>query len=321
MYNLKCSFMALMIAIAGPVTALADIYPARTVKVIVPWPAGGVADVLARMVSDTLSRELGQIVIVDNRPGAGTNIGSELVAKAEPDGYTLLLAGTSNTVNMTLYKSVRYDIIKDFEPISKLALTPLVLVANSGVKAKTVKELIDYAKANPGKLKLATSGNGSPSHLVGEKLKQVAQIDMVIVPFKGAAPAVIDLIGGFVDITFTNIPTSVGAIKAGQLRPIAIGSTSRSPILPDVPTMTEAGLPDLEATGWWGLMAPKGTPKPVIEKISAAIQKMKTPEIEQKLVKIGAEPVWSTPDVLAAVVKSDVDAYRDLIQKMGIQVE
>jgi tripartite-type tricarboxylate transporter receptor subunit TctC len=321
MRGLKSLCLALSLVVVGAMQASAETYPSHTIKIIVPWPAGGVADVLGRITAESLSRQLGQTVIVDNRPGAGTNIGSELVARADPDGYTLLLASTNNAVNMTLYKNMRYDITKDFEPISQLALVPNILVANPNFQPKTIKDLIDYAKTNPGKVKLATAGNGSPAHLAGEQFKRLAGVNMLTVPFKGAAPAVTDLIGGFVDVMFTNIPASLGSIRAGRLRAVAIGSNKRSPALPDLPTVAESGLPNYEAVAWYGLMAPKGTPKDILEKLSVAIQKMKTPEIEKKLEQLGTEPVLSAPDTMATAIKSDVENYRDLIQKTGIHIE
>lgn len=316
------TFLAsIFLAAALPALASADTYPSRVVKIIVPWPAGGAADAIGRITADELSKILGQTVIVDNRPGAGTNIGSEAVARSEPDGYTLLIGSTNNAVNMTLYKSVRYSIEKDFEPIAILANVPNILVANTNVKAQTVSELIAYAKANPGKLKLATAGNGSPAHLAGAQFKRLAGVDMLDIPYKGAAPAVTDLLGGFVDVMFTNIPATLGHIKAGKLRAIGIGSKKRNPVLPDVPTISESGLPNYEATAWYGLLAPKGTPKEIIQKITDGLKGLNKPEIQQRFVQQGTELINSSPDAMAKQIRSDVVSYRELIESTGIQIE
>lgn len=313
--------LALCAIFATPVYA-ADSYPVRPVKIVVPWPAGGVADFLARIVADGLSQKLGQPFIVDNRAGAGTNIGSEFVAKATPDGYTLLLASSNNAVNMTLYSSMPYDAVKDFAPISLLATVPNILVVNPKLPIHSVRELIDYAKANPGKVTYASAGNGSPAHLAAEEFKQQAHIDMLNVPYKGAAPAVSDLIGGYVDVMFTNVPASLGSIKAGQLRPIAICSKTRSSALPDLPTIAETGVPNYEAVAWYGLEAPAGTPKEIIESLFSALdQAMKTPDVLQRLLREGAEPVISSPDALGEKVAADIIAYRNLIQTTGIHIE
>ena len=320
MRSLKFVLMLILCSM-NAVAYAADNYPSRIVKIIVPWPAGGAADAIGRITAEELTKKMGQTVIVENRPGAGTNIGSEAVAKSDPDGYTLLLGSTNNAVNMTLYKSIGYDVVKDFEPISLIANVPNILVVNPEVKAKNVGELIAYAKANPGKLKLATAGNGSPAHLAGEQFKRLAKVEMLNVPYKGAAPAVTDLMGGFVDVMFTNIPATLGSIKANKLRAVAICSLKRSPALPDLPTVAESGLPNYEATAWYGLMAPKDTPKAIVDKISSSLKGMNAPEIHQRFVHQGTVPVISTPEALATQIKTDVASYRELIKATGIQID
>jgi tripartite-type tricarboxylate transporter receptor subunit TctC len=313
--------LLLCAAFSAPVIA-ADTYPTRPIKIIVPWPAGGVADFLARIAADGLSQKLGQPVIVDNRAGAGTNIGSEFVAKASPDGYTLLLASSNNAVNMTLYGKMPYDTVKDFSPISLLAIVPNILVVSPKLPVHSVKELIDLAKANPNKVTYASAGNGSPAHLAAEEFKRLAHVEMLNVPYKGAAPAVTDLIGGHVDVMFTNIPASLGSIKAGQLRAIAIGSKTRSSVLPELPTIAESGVPNYEAVAWYGLAAPAGTPKEIIEKLQGVlVQTMKSPDTMQLLVQEGTEPVISSPDALADRIRADIITYRNLIQTTGIHIE
>jgi tripartite-type tricarboxylate transporter receptor subunit TctC len=315
-----CAFW-LCATFSGPVIAV-ESYPTRPIKIIVPWPAGGVADFLARISADGLSKKLGQPVIVENRPGAGTNIGSELVAKASPDGYTLLLSSSNNAVNMTLYKHMPYDAARDFAPISLLAMVPNILVVNPKVPVHSVKELIDYAKTNPNKLTYASAGNGSPAHLAAEEFKQLAHVEILNVTYKGAAPAVTDLIGGYVDVMFTNIPASLGSIKARQLRAIAICSKTRSSALPDLPTVAESGLPNYEAVAWYGLEAPAGTPRPIIARLYGALSEtMKSPEIGQRLVQEGTDPVISSPSALAERVSGDIITYRNLIETSGIHIE
>jgi tripartite-type tricarboxylate transporter receptor subunit TctC len=282
----------------------------------------GVADFLARISADGLSKKLGQPVVVEDRPGAETNIGSELVAKASLDGHTLLLSSSTNAVNMTLYKNMPYDTVRDFAPISLLAMVPNILVVNPKVPVHSVTELIDYAKANPNKVSYASAGNGSPAHLAAEEFKQLAHVDMLNVTYKGAAPAVTDLIGGYVDVMFTNIPASLGSIKAGQVRAVAIGSKTRSPALPELPTIAESGIPGYEAVAWYGLETPAGTPKEIIERIYGVLsQVLKSPDIRQRLVQEGTEPVVSSPDALADRIGADIVSYRNLIQTSGIHIE
>ena len=317
------AFCALLLCAAFCVPVIAaGTYPTRPIKIIVPWPAGGVADFLARIAADGLSQKLGEPVIVEDRPGAGTNIGSELVARASPDGYALLLASSNNAVNMTLYGKVPYDTAKDFSPISLLAIVPNILVVNPGVPVHSVKELIDHAKANPNKVTYASAGNGSPAHLAAEEFKQLAHVEMLHVPYKGAPPAVTDLIGGHVDVMFTNIPASLGSIKAGQLRAIAIGSKTRSSTLPELPTIAESGVADYEAVAWYGRVAPAGAPREIIEKLQRVlVETMKSPNIMQRLVQEGTEPVISSPDELADRIRADIVTYRNLIKTTGIRIE
>jgi len=317
------AFCALLLCAAFCVPVIAaGTYPTRPIKIIVPWPAGGVADFLARIAADGLSQKLGEPVIVEDRPGAGTNIGSELVARASPDGYALLLASSNNAVNMTLYGKVPYDTAKDFSPISLLAIVPNILVVNPGVPVHSVKELVDHAKASPNKVTYASAGNGSPAHLAAEQFKQLAHVEMLHVPYKGAPPAVTDLIGGHVDVMFTNIPASLGSIKAGQLRAIAIGSKTRSSALPELPTIAESGVADYEAIAWYGLVAPTNTPREIIEKLQGILEEtMKSPNIMQRLVQEGTEPVISSPDELADRIRADIVTYRNLIKTTGIRIE
>ena len=288
-----------------------------------PWPPGGVADFLGRLLGDTLTQQLGQQVIVDNRAGAGTNIGSEAVAKADADGYTLLMASSSNAANMTLFKKMNYDAARDFAPVALVAYTPMVLVMHASVPANNLEELLRYAKANPGKLLYASAGNGSPAHLAAEKLVRVADIKMVHVPYKGAAPALTDLIGGQVQLLLTNVPASLGFIKSGKLKALAITGQNRSPALPDTLTFAEAGLPAYDANAWYGLVAPRGTPAPVVQRLAGAVGKaLADPVISKKLEQQGAEAVLNgSPESFGKLIAEDIARYRKLINDAGITAD
>jgi len=302
--------------------ARAQDYPTRPITIVVPWPAGGVADFLARVTADQLSKKLGQAVVVTNRPGAGTNLGSEYVAKAAPDGYTLLLASTNNAVNMTLFSHMAYDTAKDFAPVSLLAIVPNVLVANPKLPIHTVQDLVANAKKNPGKISVATAGNGSPAHLAAVEFMGLTGTKMLIVPYKGAAPAVIDLMKGVTDVMFTNIPASIGLVRGGKLRAIAVCSQKRSPALPDLPTVAESGVPGYNAFAWYGLVAPAKTPAKIIGALGKALQEtMKSPEVVDRLVKEGTEPVISSPEALAEQINKDISHYRVLIKEAHVEIQ
>src|SRR5438034_5972010 len=252
---------AALLVVAAPVALGQVAYPTKPVRLVVPFPAGGTTDLLARAAAQKLSEAWGQQVIVDNRPGAAGNIGAELVAKAAPDGYTLLM-GTVGThaINASLYAKMPYDHVKDFAPVILVAGVPNVLVVNPSLPVHSVQELIAYAKANPGKLNFASSGSGTSIHLSGELFKVMTGVQMTHVPYKGSAPALQDLLGGQVQLMFDNLPPSLPQIKAGRLRALAVTSATRAPALPDVPTVAEAGLPGFEASSWFGVLAPAGTP-------------------------------------------------------------
>jgi tripartite-type tricarboxylate transporter receptor subunit TctC len=247
-------------------------YPGKPVRLVVPFPAGGTTDILARAVAQKLSEAWGQSVVVDNRPGAGGNIGSELVARAAPDGYTLLM-GTVGThaINASLYSKMPYDHVKDFAPVILVAGVPNVLVVNPSVPVNSVPELIAYLKANPGKVNFASSGSGTSIHLSGELFKVMTGVQMTHVPYKGSAPALTDLVGGQVQLMFDNLPSSLAFIKAGKLRALAVTSAARAAALPDVPTIAESGVPGFEASSWVGVLAPTGTPPDVIARINAEV--------------------------------------------------
>jgi tripartite-type tricarboxylate transporter receptor subunit TctC len=294
-------------------------FPSKALTIIVPFSAGGTTDILARVVGQYMSKDLGQPVIIDNRAGAGGNIGAQMVARAAPDGYTLLM-GTVGThaINQSLYKKMAFDPIKDFAPLTRVALVPNLLVANPGQPYKNVKELIAYAKANPGKVTFASSGSGTSIHLSGEMFSQMAGVEMQHIPYKGSAPALTDLLGGQTAIMFDNMPSVIGHVKAGKLRPLAVTTPQRSPALPDVPTIAEAGVPGYSATSWFGLLAPANTPAPVIAKLNASILKaLADPEVKKKMAEQGAEPHGEKPEQFAEFIRSETAKWGQTVKKSG----
>lgn len=297
-------------------------YPSKPIRMIVPWPAGGAADFLGRLIAQKLDESFGQQAIIDNRPGGGTNIGSELAAKSAPDGYTLLVASSNNAVNMSLYSKLSYHTVRDFTPVSMLALVPNILVAHPSIQASNVKELIALAKAAPGKLTYASAGNGSPAHLAAELFKTMAHADILNVSYKGAAPAVVDLIGGHVNIMFTNIPATLPHIKSGRLKAIAMAGIKRAPALPELPTIAESGLAGYEASAWYGIVAPAGTPQAIVVKLHSEIVRiLKMPDVVARMLDQGTEPVGNTPPEFSAVIKADIAKYATLIKTAGIKIE
>lgn len=302
-----------------PLAAQAQAFPTKAITIIVPFSAGGTTDILARVLGQFISKDLGQPVIIDNRAGAGGNIGTQLVARAAPDGYTILM-GTVGThaINQSLYPKLAFDPIKDFAPLTRVALVPNLLVANPAQPFKTVKELMAYAKANPGKVTFGSSGSGTSIHLSGELFKQMAGVDIQHVAYKGSAPAVNDLLGNHIAIMFDNMPSAISHVKAGKLRPLAVTTAQRSPALPDVPTIAEAGVPGYEATSWFGLLAPAKTPAPVVAKLNAAILKaLADPDVKNKLLEQGAEPAGETPAQFAAFIASETVKWGKIVKQSG----
>ena len=298
-------------------------YPSKPVRFVVPFAPGGTTDVLARLVGEKLSASLGQQFVVDNKPGAGGNVGTAQVAKAEPDGYTLLM-GTVGThaINASIYPSLPYDPVQDFAPVTLVATVPNVLVVNLEVPANSVAELIALAKEKPGELNFASSGNGSSIHLSGELFKAMTGVDIVHVPYKGSGPAVVDLLGGQVEMMFDNLPSSAPHIKAGKLRPLGVTSKERSPTLPDVPTIAEAGVPGYEALSWFGVLVPAGTPDAVVTRLQQEIAKiLADPAMRERFAELGAVPVGDTPAEFAAFIGSETAKWADVVQKAGITLE
>ena len=308
----------------APFAALAQAqFPAKPITIIVPFSAGGTTDILARVIGQYMGRDLGQTVVVDNRAGAGGNIGGQAAARAPADGYTLFM-GTVGThaINQSLYRKMPFDPIKDFAPLSRVAMVPNLLVANPSQPFKSVKEMIAFAKANPGKINFGSSGNGSSIHLSGELFKQMAGVDMQHVPYRGSAPAVSDLLGGQISVMFDNMPSAIPHVKGGKLRALAVTTAKRSPALPDVPTIAEAGVPGYEATSWFGLLAPAGTPAPVVAKLNASILKaLADPEVKKKLAEQGAEPHGEKPEQFAAFIESETVKWGKVVKESGASLD
>lgn len=316
---------AIAVAIAVVATPFAfaqSAYPAKPVRLVVPFPAAGTTDIIARATAQKLSEAWGQQVIVDNRPGAAGNIGSELVAKSAPDGYTLLM-GTVGThaINPSLYAKMPYDHVKDFVPVILVAGVPNVLVVNPDLPVKSVPELIAYAKANPGKLNFASSGSGTSIHLSGELFKTMTGAKMTHVPYKGSAPALTDLIGGQVQLMFDNLPSSLAFIKAGKLRALAVTSTNRAPALPDVPTVADS-LPGFEASSWFGILAPAGTPPDIVAKINGEVMKwLATPDAKEKMAAQGANIAGGTPEDFAKHIQVESAKWAKVVKESGAKVD
>ncbi len=314
---------AATLGIAATPAIAADKYPSKTITIVVPFSAGGTTDILARIIGVKLGQTTGQTVIIDNRPGAGGNIGSALVAKSPADGYTLLM-GTVGThaINQTLYPKLQFDPIKDFAPLTRVANVPNLLVVHPSVPVKNVKELIAYAKANPGKLNFGSSGNGSSIHLSGELFKNMTGVDMQHVPYKGSAPAVTDLLGGQISMMFDNMPSAIQHVKSGKLRPIAVTTAKRSPGLPNVPTIAEAGVPGYEATSWFGLLAPAGTPADVVKRLNADLVKiLAMPDVKKQMAEQGAEAYSETPAAFATFIKNETAKWAKVVKASGAVVD
>jgi tripartite-type tricarboxylate transporter receptor subunit TctC len=315
------AIVALLLLVVATVAGAQD-YPNRPIRLVVPQPAGGPTDIVARIVAQKLSERLGQQVIVDNKPGAGSNIGTDLVAKAPKDGYTLVVATVQHIVNPYLFASLPFDPVKDFTPVMLMTKAHIVLVVNPDTPAKDLRELLALAKAKPGALSWASAGNGSTSHLAVELLKVNAGIDVVHVPYKGTQPALTDVLGGRVPVMFDGVITSLPHIKSGKLRPIAVASLTRSPLLPDVPTMTEAGLPGFEAVGLAAILAPAGTPPEIVNKLNREIGAiLRTPEVRDQFVAMGLDVVADTPAQFAAYLDSESKKWGKVIKDAKIQAE
>jgi tripartite-type tricarboxylate transporter receptor subunit TctC len=306
-----------------PATASAQAWPAKPIRLIVPSPPGDGSDLMARAVGQRLSEVLGQQVVVDNRPGAGGRLGTELAAKAPADGYTLIMGNAgSHAINSALYKELPYDIERDFVAVTQVMRAPNVLVINPSLPAGSVKELIALFKANPGKYSYGSGGNGSSAHLSAELFKSMAGVDVVHVPYKGATPALTDLIAGQVALFMGNLPPAIGHIRQGRVKALAVTTAQRSSLVPDLPTVAESGLPGFETVAWFGLFAPAGTPREIVQRLADETAKLvQRPEIREVIANLGGEPVGNSPAAFAAIVKSDLAKWRKVVSDANVKVD
>ena len=313
----------LMLTLAFSATAVAQDYPAKPIRFVVPYAPGGNTDILSRLIGQRLSAAWGQQVIIDNRPGAAGTVGAELVARAPADGYTLIMGSFGNIiVANSLYKKLKYDPLKDFASIALVSLPPGVLVENPGVPAQNVRELIAYAKSNPGKLNYGSPGAGAWNHLFFELFNASAGVSIVHVPYKGIAPAVVDLLGGQVQLAISAFPTALPHIKSGKLRALAVTSAKRSGLLPEVATVAESGLPGYEAAGWFGVLAPAGTPPAVVAKLNAEINRvLDLPEVKATLASDGAEPAGGSPAQMAESARVASVKWGKIIRELNLRIE
>ena len=317
-----------LLRIAGAAAALpavssfahAQAYPARQIRLIIGYPPGGSADITARLMAQWLGERLGQPVIVESRPGGGTNIATEAVINAPPDGYTLLLVAPANAINATLYEKLNHNFLRDIEPIAGLIRFPNVVVVNPSVPVKTIPELIEYAKANPGRLNMASSGNGSTIHMSGELFKMMTGVNMIHVPYRGGALALTDMVGGQVQVMFDNIPTAMEFVKSGKLRGLAVTGAARSETLPDLPTVADF-LPGYEATSWYGVGAPKGTPKEIIDKLNREVQTiLADPKTKARFSELGAIMQPGTPAEFGKLVADETEKWGKVVKFSGAKV-
>jgi tripartite-type tricarboxylate transporter receptor subunit TctC len=310
-------------AIFAPLSGWSQAYPNRPLKIIIPFPPGGPTDILGRIVAQKLSERLGQNVIVDNKPGASGMIGADVVAKAAPDGYTLLINASLHVINPSLYEKPRYDAIADFTPLSNLADVPLVLVVNAKTPVQTVKELIAWIKSSKTPVNFASSGNATAPHLAGEAFKLATGIDnMQHVPYKGSSPALTDLLGGQVQLMFDSLPSSLAFIKSGALKAIAVTTQNRSSALPNVPTISEAAVPGFNFSTWYGVWAPAATPSALVDKLSSEIGHItRLPEVRERFLALGAEPVGSSAEDFAAFNKSELTKWARIVKQSGARVD
>jgi tripartite-type tricarboxylate transporter receptor subunit TctC len=310
-------------AFVSPIAAQSETdFPSRPVRLVVGYAPGGTTDIIARLIARELSRELGQSFVVDNRPGANSNLGTEVVVRSAPDGYNLLLGTISNATNATMYKNASFDVTRDLVPVASIGLVPNVLVVPATSAIKTFDEYLAFARANPGKMTFASAGSGSSIHLSGELFKSMAKVDMLHVPYRGSAPAINDLIAGQVGSMFDNLPSSLPQIQGGKLIALAVTSPARAPSLPNVPTVAEKGLQGFEAYSWTGLMAPRGTSPAIVAKLSAAVERaLKEPSLIAQMEKIGASPKPAGPEEFSKFVDAEVRKWSAVIQKSGAKID
>jgi tripartite-type tricarboxylate transporter receptor subunit TctC len=308
---------------ALPMAASAQGYPSKPIRFVVPYPPGGPLDTIARLLGQKVSESVKQPVIVDNKPGAGGNIGADFVAKAPADGYTILMgAVATHAINPTLYAKIPYDPVRDFSPVTQVASTPNVLVVNPSVPASNVGEFIAHAKANPGKLNFGSGSTGSAGHLAGELFKSMAGVEMTHIPYKGAAPAMQDLIGGQIHLMFDNMASSLTQVRAGRVKALAVTTAKRSSLAPELPTVAESGLAGFDISTWFGIFAPAGTPREAIARLHAEFTRaLAAPDVREKMINLGAEPVGNTPAEFATYIRAEAEKYARVIKASGARAD
>lgn len=312
-----------LVVVAAAAAAAAQSYPVKPIRLIVPFPPGGATDILGRAIGQKLGETLGQQIVIDNRPGASGSIGADLAAKAAPDGYTLLIGQATNlAINISLMGKLPFDPVKDFAPVTLVASTPNLLVVHPSLPVRSVKDLVALAKAKPGTINYASSGNGSPGHLAAELFKKAAGIDMVHIPYKGAAPALTDVVSGHASLYFTSPISAQSLVKAGRLRMVAVTSAKRSPSMPDVPTVAEAGFPDFDLASWWGMLAPAGVSRDILTRLhSETVKILNLPDVRQRLSSQGADVLSNTPEQFAAYIKSEIAKWGKLVKASGARID
>jgi tripartite-type tricarboxylate transporter receptor subunit TctC len=306
---------------SAPQMARAQAYPARPVRIIVPVAAGGANDVTGRLIAQWLSERLGQQFVIENRPGAGTNVGTEAVIRSSPDGYTLLVSGSNAAINPTLFRSLNFNFIRDTAPIASIVRVPQLMQVTPSLPVKSVPEFIAYAKTNPGKIAMGSGGNGSPAHVIGEYFKLMTGTDLTHVPYRGAAPAVTDLLAGQIQVAFTELATSLGHVKSGNLRALAVTTAARTDALPDVPTLSEF-IPRFEASQWVGLVAPKDTPPPIIDRLNAEIQAaLADPKVKARFADLGGIVLPGSSADFGKLIRDETEKWGEVIRAAHIKVE
>ena len=319
---MKTTLLALAAALGVATSAMAEDYPTRPIRVIVPFPAGQASDTIVRLVGDQLGRRLGQPIIVENKPGAGGNLGTEQGARAAADGYTLTIATAALPISKLVYRKLAYDPVKDFDPVTLMTVTPLVLVTRPNLPANNVKELVELARKSPGTLTFASSGQGTSHQLSSELLKALADVDMLHVPYRGSAPAHLDLMGGRVDIMFDNIVPVSPHIQSGKLKALAVTTKERAPALPSVPTMAESGYASFEAVAWFGVLAPAGTPAPIVDRLSREINAvLQMPEVNAKLVSMGANVAGTSPAEFRSFMAAEINKWVPVVKRANIVID
>jgi tripartite-type tricarboxylate transporter receptor subunit TctC len=314
---------AIVAPVIVPDTAIADTYPSRPIRWIVAYPPGGTSDIIVRLVAPELSKRLGQYVVIENRPGGAAIVGTNIAAKAAPDGYTLSVGYiTTQAIHPSLMKSLPYDPIKDFIPVSLMGKAPLILVVNPSLPVKSLKELIAYAKSKPGQLNNSSPGNGSPPHLAGELFKKLAGLDIIHVPYKGSPEALQDTMTGAIQLTFGGVATALPHIRAGKLRPLGVSSLEACPLAPEIPPISKLGFPGFETTSWWGMSVRSGVPQEIVTRLNTElVQVIQLPEIRERFGSLGVVPTWSTPSEFDAYIKAEARKWGNLIRDYGIKVD